>query len=174
MRGFVGFGLAIALIALVPAVPALAQSSGQLCITVTMVNGQPAPTDSMALVAAIADRTATITSWDAPSACIGAGSATPAPVGGGSPFFTLSGTGSKTSAPFAAPGQWQLQYTYDCSSFGGRGNFQVYLYNGSDISGIPVNELGASGSSTSYVYEGGPAMHIEVNSECEWSITATP
>jgi len=95
---------------------------------------------------------------------------TPKPAG---PLLDLSGSGLKNSAPFNAPDHWKLAYTYDCTGFGGQGNFQVFLYQGSALVNILVNELGAKGSATTDVYNGGNGMHLEMNSECDWHVTAT-
>jgi hypothetical protein len=81
------------------------------------------------------------------------------------------GSGSNTSTPFTAPNHWTIKYTYDCidSSFGMSGNFQIFVYQGSNLVALPVNELGNSGATSSDVYGGGSNMHLEVNSECNWS-----
>ena len=90
-------------------------------------------------------------------------------------LLDMGGSGIKNSAQFNAPDHWRLAYTYDCTSFlGGQGNFQVYLYQGSDLVDILVNELGAKGSDTTDVYSGGDGMHLEMNSECNWHVTVYP
>lgn len=87
-------------------------------------------------------------------------------------LLDLSGSGAKTSAPFQAPGHWTLNYSYDCSSFGYQGNFQVTVMDNNGVPvAFPVNELGTSGQSQSDVYNSGQ-LHIEVNSECDWHVTA--
>ncbi|MBO0727704.1 MAG: hypothetical protein J2P57_00510 [Acidimicrobiaceae bacterium] len=87
-------------------------------------------------------------------------------------LLDLSGSGAKASAPFQAPSHWTLSYSYDCSSFGYQGNFQVTVMDNSGVPvAFPVNELGTSGQSQSDVYNSGQ-LHIEVNSECDWHVTA--
>lgn len=58
-------------------------------------------------------------------------------------------------------------------SFGSAGNFAVYV---ADSSGSPVgvaaNELAAKGNSSSPQYSTG-TLHLEINSECSWSVTVT-
>jgi hypothetical protein len=83
-----------------------------------------------------------------------------------------SGNGIKNTASFAAPDEWRIRYSYDCSSFGYKGNFQVFVYDGSDPQDIVVNELGRSGKDTTPIYQGGDHLHLEINSECEWKVTA--
>ena len=88
-------------------------------------------------------------------------------------LLDISGSGSKTTESFTAASAWNLTYSYDCSNFGGRGNFQVFIYNGDgsmSFSNSGVNQLGASGSDTDYYHTGG-TYYLEVNSECSWHIT---
>jgi len=72
------------------------------------------------------------------------------------------------------------QYSYDCSAFGGGGNFIADMVSGSpsslnyDDQSI-ANALGAGGSQTTTLYpaDQGGSYYLEVNSECSWSITLT-
>lgn len=84
-------------------------------------------------------------------------------------LIDLSGTGTKSTQKFTASQDWDLAWSYDCSAYGGTGNFQVYV-NGPLVS--PVNQLGASGSGVEHYHEGG-STYLEVNSECSWHIKAT-
>ena len=98
---------------------------------------------------------------------------TPAPVVPAQPTvqLSISGSGSKSTQTFTVGKSWTLDWTYDCSNFGSKGNFQVYVYdsNGNisfDNSG--VNQLGASGADTEYYHTAG-SYYLEVNSECNWT-----
>ena len=87
--------------------------------------------------------------------------------------LSISGSGSKSTQTFTVGKSWTLDWTYDCSNFGGKGNFQVFVYtaDGSmsfDNSG--VNQLGASGADTEYYHTAG-SYYLEVNSECNWTIS---
>jgi hypothetical protein len=86
-------------------------------------------------------------------------------------LFQATGTGIRSTRPFGAPGQWTLSYSYDCSNFGYEGNFSISLYDGSELMDIPVNELGKSGKANTEVYQSGQ-LHLEINSECDWSVRA--
>ncbi len=88
-------------------------------------------------------------------------------------LLQVSGNGQKSTQTFTAPSNWTMDYTYDCSSFGMRGNFQVYVYNANGTMALlsGPNELGTSGSDTEYYHQGGQ-FYLEVNSECSWTITA--
>lgn len=84
----------------------------------------------------------------------------------------LTGSGIKNSAPFNAPSQWTLTYSYDCSSFGDSGNFIVSLYQGNSPVDVLVNELSLKGSASTTAYDGGNNMHLEIISECSWHVKA--
>lgn len=85
----------------------------------------------------------------------------------------MSGSGIQNTRTFTVPASWQVQYSFDCSSFGTSGNFIVSVYN---VDGSPsldniadVNRLSLSGNGTQYYYVGG-TYYLSVNSECDWSI----
>jgi len=87
------------------------------------------------------------------------------------PLLEVSGNGIQTTQKFTTTGAWTINYTYDCSSFGFKGNFQVYIYNGDGSMGdIAANELGMSGSNTQYEHGAG-TYYLEINSECSWHVT---
>lgn len=80
-----------------------------------------------------------------------------------------SGSGIKSTVTFTVAGDWDLKYSYDCTSFGFAGNFVV---TGSGLGDLFVNELGKSGSDVTHLHSGGK-MHLDINSECAWKITVT-
>ncbi|HEU4966408.1 MAG TPA: G5 domain-containing protein [Candidatus Saccharimonadales bacterium] len=87
------------------------------------------------------------------------------------PLLDTSGNGIQTTQKFTTTGDWTLNYTYDCSSFGFKGNFQVYIYNGDgSIGDVAANELGMSGSNIQYEHGAG-TYYLEINSECSWHVT---
>jgi len=49
-------------------------------------------------------------------------------------LLNASGSGSKTTDKFTAAGDWDLIWSYDCRAamapIGGKGNFQIFVYNG--------------------------------------------
>ncbi|MEU1071890.1 MULTISPECIES: hypothetical protein [unclassified Streptomyces] len=81
-----------------------------------------------------------------------------------------SGSGVKSTAKFHVDGDWDLKYSYDCSSFGMQGNF-VVQEGGGALGAIYLNELGKSGADTTHLHDGGTRF-LEINSECKWKITA--
>ena len=87
----------------------------------------------------------------------------------------MSGSGIKTTQKFSTPeDDWDLAWTYNCASYGGRGNFQVYVTSpdGTPSGNAGVNELGAGGSSVEYFHQGG-TFYLVMNSECTWSVKVT-
>ena len=88
-------------------------------------------------------------------------------------LMSARGSGIKNTREFAVTDTpWTLDYSYDCSAFGFRGNFIVSIYEGQDLVDLPVNALGKRGRDSSEVYDAGD-LHLEINSECDWSVTAT-
>jgi hypothetical protein len=81
---------------------------------------------------------------------------------------TFHGSGIQTTPPFTVTATWQLAYAFDCSSFG-KGNFQVYEYDGGDLKNELTNDLATSKSATSWAYDAG-TRHLEINSECAWTV----
>jgi len=83
-----------------------------------------------------------------------------------------SGDGIESTDPFSAPDGFRLHYHYDCTDFGMTGNFIVTVYQGSDLVDVVVNALDYSGSDSIPVYDAGDDLHLEVNSECSWTVKA--
>lgn len=87
-------------------------------------------------------------------------------------LLDIGGGGTKTTEKFTTQDDWDLRYSYDCSAFGGQGNFQVYIYNGDgslSFANGAVNQLGASGSDVDHYHTGG-TFYLVVNSECHWHV----
>lgn len=83
---------------------------------------------------------------------------------------TFTGSGTQNTARFTVTNTWKLAYSFDCSSFGSSGNFQVYEDGGSGGSGASVNDLAASKTSSTWAYNDGGTHYLEVNSECSWTV----
>ena len=90
-------------------------------------------------------------------------------------LVSLSGNGRNTTLPFTAKGSWNLQWSYNCAGFSdGTGNFQVYVLSASSATKVTdegPNQLGATGSSTTYMPQGGTLI-LKMTSECDWSVKA--
>jgi hypothetical protein len=82
--------------------------------------------------------------------------------------LTEHGNGIKSTASFTVTGDWDLAYAFDCSNFGGQGNFAVSI-NGS-AGDVLVNELAAKGADTTHQHDGPGKIALDINSECVWSI----
>jgi hypothetical protein len=96
-------------------------------------------------------------------------------------LLTFSGSGIRNSAPFnVGGGPLTVTYSFNCSSFGGSGNFQADLYYGNQASlnsdDLSVaNALARSGHQTTTVYPQYPGKeyYLSVNSECSWNVKVT-
>lgn len=93
-------------------------------------------------------------------------------------LLNFSGNGIENSAPFLVnSSQVTVTYSFNCSSFGGSGNFIADLEYGnqsslnSDDQSI-ANQLAPSGHATTSVYPQDPGnnYYVAVNSECSWSV----
>ena len=81
-----------------------------------------------------------------------------------------TGSGINKTPDFTAAGDWEIDWSYDCSNFGQSGNFQVIVYNSDgSLADVAVNELGAKGSDVTNEHQGG-TYYLEMNSECNWHV----
>jgi hypothetical protein len=92
-------------------------------------------------------------------------------------LLDIQGTGTASTASFAAHGNWDLAWWYDCANFGFQGNFIVEVYtadNSISFDNQGVNQLGTSGHSVEHYHsDQGSPFYLKVNSECDWHLTAT-
>jgi hypothetical protein len=87
---------------------------------------------------------------------------------------TFSGSGAGNTPPFTTGATWKLSYSFDCSGFGYKGNFQVYDYGSDGIPhGVMANDLAMSKSGSSWSYNDPGTHHLNVNSECSWTVKIT-
>jgi hypothetical protein len=96
-------------------------------------------------------------------------------------LLNMSGSGIQNSAPFlVSTSQVTVTYSFNCSSFGGSGNFAADLEYGnqsslnSDDQSI-ANQLAPSGQATTTVYPQDPGndYYVSVDSECNWTVKVT-
>jgi hypothetical protein len=96
-------------------------------------------------------------------------------------LIRFSGSGIRNSGPFTvASSTVKVRYSYDCSAFGGSGNFIADLETGNqsslDSDDLSIaNALSSHGSATTTVYPQNPGAqyHLAVNSECSWSLVVS-
>lgn len=92
-------------------------------------------------------------------------------------LMRFSGNGIRNSPPFRVGSQVTVRYSFDCSAYGGSGNFIADLQYGnqtslnSDDQQI-ANALAGHEAQTTTVYPQDPGKdyYLAVNSECNWSI----
>lgn len=121
--------------------------------------------------------TATTTATATPAASATTTAAAPPPAApAAKTVLTLSGNGIKNSPNFiVTQSQWTIAYSYDCTSFGSRGNFIVTINDSSgktDFAKSGVNELAAKGNSST-VEHGAGTYSLSINSECNWNVAVT-
>src|SRR5262249_7457051 len=144
-------------------------STGQVCMTITMTNGQPAPSDPLALITALNNNEATITSVDGPEACIPE-APPPAP---GSDTVTRAGEGMGESESFALAGgdyraDWTATNTGDqtvaCFDSLNLKSDDPFYYATIDL----TTEVTGTKSGTSHLHgvPGGPHFYIDASSGC--------
>ena len=81
-----------------------------------------------------------------------------------------TGSGINQTPKFTTSGDWEIDWSYDCSNFGSNGNFVITVYSGDGtLHGIAANQLGAKGSDVSNQHQGG-TYYLEMNSECDWHV----
>jgi hypothetical protein len=80
-----------------------------------------------------------------------------------------SGSGTLNTKSFTVGADWSLSYTFDCSGFDSDGgNFQVFEDGGLDVL---ANAMAVTGGETTYQHADAGTHYLEINSECEWSVT---
>lgn len=91
-------------------------------------------------------------------------------------LLTQSGSGTATTATFAAGSPWELDWSYDCSGAPGDvGNLVIDVSqataSAAAVSYAPVEEIGKGGSGA-VRYANGGQLYLVVHSECSWTLTA--
>jgi len=89
-------------------------------------------------------------------------------------LYQQSGSGTASTANFTAPTNWNIEWTYNCASFGYKGNFAVSISQAgtgsmASLGDVPINQLGMSGSGVQHYHYGGK-LYLAVNSECDWTL----
>ena len=102
---------------------------------------------------------------------------TPAPAATAKTLLSVTGNGIKATKSFRASGDSvDVSYAFNCSSFGQSGNFQIMFYGasalGPSLPDILANQLALKGSDTTTEYLNGNTgpFHMEINSECAWTV----
>jgi hypothetical protein len=82
---------------------------------------------------------------------------------------TFSGSGVQSTPPFTVTPTWRLDYKFDCSTFGYKGNF-IVMEDGGLTGAMDVNTLAMSKAGTSYAYNDAGQHYLKIDSECSWSV----
>lgn len=82
---------------------------------------------------------------------------------------TFSGSGDQNTPRFTVGTTWKLSYSFDCSSFGQAGNFQVEVDGGNDPA-LTVNDLGDGESGSTLAYDDAGTHYLQIVSQCAWNV----
>lgn len=87
-------------------------------------------------------------------------------------LLDMSSSGIKQTQAFTTTGNWAVAYTFDCTNFGYKGNFQIDVFNtdGTDNIDDGANDLAMKGGSTDHFSDPGE-HYLSIHSECNWHIT---
>jgi len=80
----------------------------------------------------------------------------------------------KSTKKFTASGDWDLQWSYDCSNFGSAGNFILFVMNGDGSASLEndgLNQLGMRRADVLHYHKAG-TFYLKITSECNWHVTA--
>ena len=143
--------------------------------------GQPTSSSPPATAGATAGTAASAAATNAPLAVATVAAiaqpSIPAPAATAKTLLAITGNGIKTSKSFRASGDSvDVTYSFNCAAFGSQGNFQIMFYGASALGptmpDILANALAAKGSDTTTEYLNGATgpFHVEINSECSWSV----
>jgi hypothetical protein len=80
--------------------------------------------------------------------------------------------GNKTTKLFTPQGKdWDLQWSFDCTSLGDSGNFsaRVMRQGGGALENAVVEKINDHDSGTEHYHQGG-TLYLQVVSECQWTV----
>lgn len=147
-----------------------------IIIAVATSSNNPTNTKSVASVnskpAATTSKSTTSTTSTPAKSTTPAATTTTTPAPQPTVLLNQSGSGQAQTASFTTGKSWSITYTFDCSSFGSQGNFQIYIDNtdGSYNTDTGANDLAMNGGNTDYYYDAG-SHYLQINSECDWTVT---
>jgi hypothetical protein len=96
--------------------------------------------------------------------------ASPSPKATAHTVATFTGTGSQNTRDFTVTSDWKLSYSFSCASLGESGTFQVSEDGGKDLSGLTVNDLAESKSSSVSASNDAGKHYLAIASQCSWKL----
>ena len=86
----------------------------------------------------------------------------------------MTGAGAKTTGTFKVTrSDWELHWSYDCTSTGAKGDFQVVVDKSPSSKGGVVTQLGTKGSSVESYHDGPGTFSLQITTKCSWSVSAS-
>ena len=82
-----------------------------------------------------------------------------------------SGSGIGNTPSFTTSGDWEIDWSYDCTNFGQSGKFAIFVFNPyGSLADVAANQQGTKGAVVSNEHHGG-SYYLEVDSPCDWHVT---
>jgi hypothetical protein len=81
-----------------------------------------------------------------------------------------TGSGITNTPSFTTSGDWEIEWSYDCTNFGQSGNFGIFVFNfEGSLSDVAANQHGSKGADVANEHQGG-TYYLEVDSPCDWHV----
>ncbi len=85
--------------------------------------------------------------------------------------LSTAGSGTTHSKLFSVPSEWEIRWSFNCASWGGKGNFSLEVDTpAGGLVSVAVNELHESDHGTEYMHAGG-RYYVSIDSECSWRVS---
>jgi hypothetical protein len=81
-----------------------------------------------------------------------------------------TGSGIDNTPSFTTSGDWEIDWSYDCTNFKQSGNFVIFVFNSDgSLSDVAANQHGTKGTDVSNEHQGG-TYSLEMDSPCDWHV----
>ena len=104
------------------------------------------------------------------ASAVAVASSSPSPKATAHTVATFTGSGSENTPAFTVTSSWKLSYSFSCTALGESGTFQVSEDNGQDLSGLTVNDLAESKSSSASASNDAGRHYLAIASQCSWKL----
>jgi Protein of unknown function (DUF2510) len=104
------------------------------------------------------------------ASAVAVASPSPSPKATAHTVATFTGSGSQNTPYFTVTSSWKLSYSFSCAALGESGTFQVSEDAGQDLSGLTVNDLAESKSSSASASNDAGKHYLAVASQCTWKL----
>jgi hypothetical protein len=86
-------------------------------------------------------------------------------------ILDMPGSGNNRTPSFTTSGNWEIDWSYDCTNLGQSGSFQISVYESPTNAEVDIAaiSLGANGSDVAQEAQGG-TYYLQVSSKCNWHV----